>query len=83
MKKKKAKTKTSNIAVYVATWESESSERGVEGYWLTNPSEQELTAHFKEEMPWEFEGGRRTVWWEVVELNERNLPDGIPVVESI
>jgi len=83
LKKKKKATKPNKHPIYVATWESESTDSGVEGYWLNRPSERELTAHFKETMPWEFGEYGRTVWWEVVVLYESEIPEGIDVVQSI
>ncbi len=73
--------------VYVATYFTESGDSGVIGYWTEEPTQEQLTALFREWMPEEFiddeEGSCRYVFWELTELKFGELPDGIPLVQSI
>ncbi len=62
--------------IYVASYCTESSDRGVVGYWTKKPTEKQLRKYFQEIMPDEFldaeEGKRRKydclVHWNVEEL---------------
>ena len=74
--------------IWVAMYHTESGDRGVLGYFNREPSEGQLTAVFKENMPDEFvqetDGAEyRLVFWEVVELDKLKLPKAIPEVETI
>ena len=63
--------------IYVATYVTESGDRGVVGYWTKEPSETKLREYFKKLMPDEFledddgsgPGYDCLVYWEVECLN--------------
>ena len=73
---------------YVVEWSTESSDRGVLGYFTKKPTDGHLTALFKDLMPGEFDStdkGReyRLVFWTVHTLTELSLPTPIKSVPSI
>lgn len=73
--------------IFVATYDTESGNHGVIGYWTEKPTQEQLTALFKKWMPEEFvedeDGTCRYVFWELNELEVGELPEGIPLVPSI
>ena len=73
--------------IFVATYVTESGDQGVLGYWTEEPTEEQLTAIFKNWMPDEFvedeDGACRYVFWELTELEFGELPEGIPTVPTI
>lgn len=74
--------------IYMATWQTESGDDGVVGYWDREPTEGELTAVFKKIMPdefdsWNGEPERRLIWWQVHELRLEELPEPVAEVPSI
>jgi len=74
--------------IWVAQYHTESGDHGVLGYFSKEPSEGQLTAVFKENMPAEFvqeiDGQEyRYVFWQVVELEKMKLPKAIAEVQSI
>ena len=73
--------------IYVVFWRAESGDDGVEGYFTELPTDEHLTAYFKDLTPWNFDGEgedeRRMIWWEVYELGKLPLPEPIKVIESI
>ncbi len=76
-----------NKPIYVVSYRTESGDEGILGYWIKQPSEGQLTAIFKKEMPDEFgqDGDEewRLVWWDVWELSKMKLPKPIKLIESI
>ncbi len=60
--------------MFIVTWNTESGDTGVEGYWEEEPTDLHLETYFKKQNPCEFERGRRTIWWEVHELEQMKLP---------
>lgn len=60
--------------IYVVTYRTESSDRGVVGYFTQRPNDRHLTTFFKALMPDEFQDGYRTVFWEVEELKLQPMP---------
>ena len=73
--------------IFVATYDTESGDHGVIGYWTEQPTEEQLTALFKEWMPDEFvedeDGECRYVFWELIELEHGELPEGIAQIPTI
>ncbi len=69
--------------VYVATYVTESGDRGVVGYFTTEPTDGHLSALFKKLMPAEFIDGQRYVHWSVENLKEIKLPKPIKPIPSI
>lgn len=76
--------------VWVATWSTESSDRGVAGYWLEEPTDEQLCAYFYDYMPDEFhideenpDNSYRYVFWELEELELVTSKEEMPYVESI
>lgn len=55
--------------VYVTSYVTESSDRGVIGYWRKKPTERQLKALYRDLMPEEFRDGVEYVYWKVYELN--------------
>lgn len=60
--------------MYIVTWETESGDSGVEGYWEDKPTDLHLETYFRKQNPDEFDHGRRLIWWEVHELEKAELP---------
>lgn len=54
--------------IWVATYVTESTDRGVVGWWNRKPTNKELEKYFRELMPAEFEDGNRYVYWDLTEL---------------
>lgn len=73
--------------IYVVTYDTESGDRGVVGYFNRRPTNRHLTALFRELMPDEFvsdvDGVRRMVFWSVEGLKEMKLPKPVDEVQTI
>ena len=79
--------KSTNKAVFVVSYNTESGDSGVVGYFNKRPTEGHLTAYFKKIMPDEFiqdeEGESRYVFWDVWELTSQKLPKAVLEVDPI
>lgn len=75
------------VTVYVVTFETESGDRGVVGYFDIAPTDGHLTAYFLKFMPSEFEtvDGEtlRYVHWDVHELKAAKLPKPVKPIDSV
>lgn len=56
------------MTIYVVSYQTESGDQGIIGYFETKPTKKELTAYFKRTMPDEFEDGHQYVYWHVESL---------------
>ena len=72
------------MTIYVVSYDTESGDRGVVGYFREEPSDGHLSAFFKKMMPDEFQTKPtvRLVHWDVVALEELPLPKPIRSVPS-
>lgn len=61
------------MAIWVVTWDTESGDAGVEGYWTEKPSETQLAVYMAGQFPDDFES--QTLYY-VVEKLEQVKIDG-------
>jgi hypothetical protein len=65
--------------IYVLVWQTESSDRGVDGYWNRELTEAEQHAYFKKEYPRDYDvDGSCYIHWEMVELKRLKALPGLP-----
>lgn len=65
--------------VYVLVWMTESSDRGVDGYWNKPLSEAEQHAYFKKNYPCDYDvDGSCYIHWEMVELKSKKALPALP-----
>jgi len=68
--------------IYVLVWQTESSDRGVDGYWNRELTKAEQHAYFKKEYPCDYDvGGSCYIHWEMVELKRLKALPGLPKLQ--
>lgn len=60
--------------MFIVTWNTESGDEGVEGYWEEKPTDHHLETYFRKSHPQEFESYGRLIFWEVHELQKLKMP---------
>ena len=66
--------------IYILVWSTESSDRGVAGYWNRELTEAEQHAYFKKNHPGDYDvDGSCYISWEMVELKGQKYLQGLPI----
>jgi len=65
--------------IYVLVWMTESSDRGVDGYWNRKLTDAEQHGYFKEHYPDDYDvDGSCYIHWEMIELKGLHKPCPLP-----
>jgi len=62
-------------SIYMLSWQTESSDRGQDGFWDRPLTKEEQHGYFKENYPDDYdEDGNRYIYWEMIELKKNKTP---------
>jgi hypothetical protein len=57
--------------IWIIKWHTESGDEGVDGYYTVKPTDEQIKASFRRDMPGEFEDGEDPyIYWKVIELTQ-------------